>query len=157
MAARLSQATVNVAALVLQPEVSVLATFVAQSLALAVNYAVGRRFGLPLLGRLPPGRGRAAFERLGRSFSYRTIFALRFALPLTAVGIDFVSYAAGWRRLRFVPFWIVSIVPWTILSVIYFYSTAYLRERSFVLFFVPAIVLLVGPSVVLFVRRRRGS
>lgn len=151
-------ATVNVAALVFRPEVSVLATFVAHSMALAANYLVARRYGPVLLDRFAPRSGAAAFERIGRGFSYRTVFALRFALPLTAVGIDFVSYIAGARRLRFARFYIVSIIPWTMLSVVYFYSTAYLLDRSLLFFFVPSVILILGPSgVVLLLRRRRTT
>lgn len=147
-------ATVNVAALLFQPEVSIPATFAAHSTALAVNYGVGRRFGPTLLRRVASHRGAARIESLGHNFSYRTLFLLRMALPLTAIGIDFVSYFSGMRRLSFWRFYVVSIVPWTLLSIVYFTSTSILKERSFVLVFVPAAVLIVAPTLFLVVRRR---
>ena len=76
------------------------------------------------------------------------MFALRFVLPLTAIGIDFVSYFSGMRRLGFARFYVASIVPWSAFSVVYFYSTAYLRDRSLLLFLVPALVLILGPSLI---------
>jgi uncharacterized membrane protein YdjX (TVP38/TMEM64 family) len=147
-------ATVNVAALVFDPEVSVAATFAAHTVALSVNYLVGRAYGPALLARLAPQGGPQAFERFSGRFSLRTAFALRFVLPLTAIGIDFVSYIAGMRRLGFARFYVASIVPWSIFSVVFFYSTAYLRERSLLLFFVPALVLILGPSLLALLRRR---
>jgi uncharacterized membrane protein YdjX (TVP38/TMEM64 family) len=147
-------ATVNAAALLFEPEVAVAATFVAHTVALTVNYLVAQRYGHVLL-RLATGRGRSDLvDRLEQQISYRTVFVTRFMLPLTAIGIDIVSYLAGMRRLGFWSFFIVSIIPWTILSVVYFYSTAYLRDRSFILFFAPAVALVFGPSAVVVGWRR---
>lgn len=147
-------ATVNVAALVFPPTVSIPATFAAHTMALAVNYTVGRHYGATLLRRVASQRGAATVESLGHHFSYRALFLLRLALPLTAVGIDFVSYYSGMRRLPFVRFYVVSMVPWTILSIVFFTSTSLLKERSLVLFFLPAAVLIVAPSLILLLRRR---
>ena len=151
-------ATVNVAALVFDPGVSVAATFAAHTMALTVNYVVGRAYGPAVLARVAPEGGPQAFERFGRRFSLRTVFALRFVLPLTAIGIDFVSYFSGMRRLGFARFYVASIVPWSVFSVVYFYSTAYLRDRSLLLFLVPALVLILGPSLIaLFGRHLRRA
>jgi uncharacterized membrane protein YdjX (TVP38/TMEM64 family) len=151
-------ATVNVAALVFEPGVSVAATFAAHTAALTVNFWVAKRYGHVGL-RLITGRGEIAIvNRLSDQMSYRTVFVTRFMLPLTAIGIDIVSYLAGMRQLRFVPFFVASIVPWTILSVVYFYSTSYLKDRSLILFFVPAAALIFGPPTIAFAwRRLRGG
>lgn len=147
-------ATVNVAALVFHPTVSIPATFAAHTMALTVNYVVGRRYGPTLLRRVASRRGAATIESLGQNFSYRALFWLRFALPLTAIGIDFVSYFSGMRRQPFLRFYAVSVVPWTMLSIVFFTTTSLLRGRSLVLFFVPAAVLILAPSLILLVRRR---
>ncbi|MGE0134301.1 MAG: VTT domain-containing protein [Dehalococcoidia bacterium] len=147
-------ATVNVAALVFPPTVSIPATFAAHTMALALNYAVGRWYGDTLLRRVASQRGAAAIEALGSDFSYRALFLLRFALPLTAIGIDFVSYFCGMRRLPFLRFYAVSMVPWTVLSIVFFTSTSMFKDRSLVLFFVPTAVLIIGPTLILFLRRR---
>ena len=151
-------ATVNVAALVFDPEVSVAATFAAHTASLSVNFFVAKRYGQAGL-RLITGRGEiAVVDRLSDRMSYRTVFVTRFMLPLTAIGIDIVTYLAGLRGLRFVPFYVASIIPWTVISVVYFYSTAYLKERSLLLFFLPAALLILGPPALLFLwRRLRGD
>lgn len=151
-------ATVSVAALVFSPKVSIAATFVAHSVSLIVNFMVAKRYGHVGI-RLITGRGEIAIvNRLSDRMSYRTVFLTRFMLPLTAIGIDVVSYLAGMRGLRLVPFYIASIIPWTIISVVYFYSTSYLKERSLVLFIVPAVALFFGPPALLFLWRRiRGG
>jgi uncharacterized membrane protein YdjX (TVP38/TMEM64 family) len=147
-------ATVNVAALVFSPEVSIVATFIAQTASLAVNYTVARRYGSVGL-RLITGRGEIGIvTRLGDRMGYGTVFVTRFMLPLTAIGVDFISYLAGMRRMSFLPFMVVSLVPWTLMSVVYFYSTSYLKDRSLVLFFLPAVVLIVGPSLLVYLWRR---
>ena len=149
-------ATVSVAALVFPPEVSIAATFVAQTVSLTVNYVVARRYGNVGL-RLITGRGEVAIvNRLSERMSYRTILVTRFMLPLTAIGIDIISYLAGMRRLRFVPFMVVSIVPWTLISIVYFYSTSYLKDRSLLLFFLPLVLLTLGPPLLVYLWRRFG-
>lgn len=151
-------ATVNVAALVFAPEVSIAATFAAHSVSLTVNFILAKRYGHVGI-RLITGRGEIGIvNRLSDRMSYRTVFVTRFMLPLTAIGIDIVSYLAGMRGLRFVPFYVVSIIPWTVISIVYFYSTTYLKDRSLVLFFLPAALLVLGPPVLLFLwRRLRGD
>lgn len=145
---------VSVAALVFEPEVAVAATFAAHTVSLSLNYLVARRYGEGVLRILDSPRAARLVERLGSHLSYRAIFGIRFALPLTGIGIDVVSYLAGRQRLSFPPFFLVSIVPWTLISVVYFYSAAALRERSALLVLAPAAVLLLVPSLVLWVRRR---
>ena len=151
-------ATVDVAALVFEPEIAILATFVAHTLALTTNFVVAKRWGHVGI-RLITGRGEVAIvDRLSERMGYRTVFLTRFMLPLTAIGIDIVSYLAGMRRLRFVPFYIASIIPWTLISVVYFYSTAYLKDQSLVLFLLPGALLILGPPTLLVLWRRiRGK
>lgn len=148
-------ATVNVAALVFEPEVSVGATFLAHSAALGVNFLVARHFGDRILRLLSGDQATAFIERFGDRMTYSSVFTLRFALPLTAIGIDVVTYLAAIGRLGFVRFYIASIIPWTLVSLIYFYSTSFLRDQSLALFFLPAIVLMVVPTAFLLWRRRR--
>ena len=151
-------AIISVAALVFSPEVSIAATFVAHSASLIVNFMVAKRYGHVGI-RLITGRGEIGIvNRLSDRMSYRTVFLTRFMLPLTAIGIDVVSYLAGMRGLRLVPFYVASIIPWTIISVVYFYSASYLKDGSLVLFFVPAVTLFFGPPALLFLWRRiRGG
>ena len=150
-------ATVNVAAFLFEPELSIAATAVAQSGSLVFNYWFARHFGDRTL-RLLSGEKAAAFvERFGGRMTYRTVFTLRFALPLTGIGIDVVTFLAALGRLGFFRFYLVSILPWLLIDIIYFYSTSYLRDQSFILFFLPAIILLVAPTAFLIWRRRRSG
>jgi uncharacterized membrane protein YdjX (TVP38/TMEM64 family) len=146
---------VSAAALLLPPGMGIGATFVAQSVALAVNYAVARRYGDRVIDLVGSARARQIVERIGRRLSYRMIFGLRFLLPLTAVGIDVVSYLAGLRRLPFTKFYLASIVPWTLLSIAYFTSTAVLRAYSTLLALLPAALLVALPAAAAWLWRRR--
>lgn len=151
-------ATVNVAALVFDPEISIAATFAAHTASLAVNFFVAKRYGHVGL-RLITGRGEIGIvNRLSERMNYRTVFVTRFMLPLTGIGVDIVSYLAAMRGLRFAPFYVASIIPWSMISIVYFYSTTYLKDRSLILFVLPAALLLLGPPALLFLWRRiRGS
>lgn len=146
--------TVNVAALVFEPKIAVLATFTAHSLAITANYFLARRFGTFVLKRLVASKELKQLKELSKNINLTTIFGLRFALPVTAIGIDIVSYTAGFEKIKFTHFFIVSIVPWTALNLIYFYSTNLLRNKSLMLFFIPAVVLILIPSVFLVLRRK---
>ena len=148
-------ATVNVAALLFEPEISIAGTVAAQSASLVVNYWFARHFGDRTL-RLLSGERTAAFvERFGGRMTYRSLFSLRFALPLTGIGIDVVTFLAALGRLGFIRFYFVSIIPWLFIDIIYFYSTSYLRDQSFILFFLPAAILVTAPGVFLLWRNRR--
>jgi uncharacterized membrane protein YdjX (TVP38/TMEM64 family) len=150
-------ATVSVAALVFEPHVSVAATFVAHTAALVVNYTVARRFGSRVVRLLAGRRASEVVARVGDRLDARRVFVIRFLLPLTAIGIDVVSYLSGLRRLDFARFYVASIVPWTLISVIFFYSTSFLREQSLVLFFLPVAVLVLVPVLILVGRNRYSA
>lgn len=148
--------TVSAAALLFDPPTAIAATFVAHSLAVTLNYLVGRRFGRAALRLLAGERAAALVDRLGEHLSYRNVFLVRFVLPLTGIGIDVVSYLAGMHRLGFARFFAASIVPWTLLSVLFFTSTAFFRERAPLFIFLPAAVLVLAPTVIVALRKRQG-
>tara|TARA_B100000700_G_scaffold330845_1_gene459482 strand:+ start:2417 stop:3100 length:684 start_codon:yes stop_codon:yes gene_type:complete len=145
--------TVNVAAFLFKPEVSILATFFAHTGSLVVNYIVARIFGEKIMRILVHKEASIFFDRFGNKVTPKSIFYLRFLLPITAIGIDIVTYLAAMRRIRFSTFYCVSIIPWTLISIIYFYSTNFLKNQSLMLFFVPAVLLILVPSVVILWRR----
>lgn len=147
--------TVTVAALLLDPSEAIIATLAAHVFAVSVNYAIARQFGSGVLDRVVEQPRFGFLARLRESIDLKSVFVLRFALPLTAIGVDFVSYLAGMKRLNFVGYLVASLVPWTILSVVYFTSAAELRETSPVLVFVPAAILIAGTSAIVYLLRRR--
>ena len=150
-------ATANVAALLFEPEVSIAGTAAAQSASLVVNYWFARHFGDRTLRLLSGERAAAFVERFGSRMTYRTLFSLRFALPLTGIGIDVVTFLAALGGLGFVRFYFVSIIPWLLIDIIYFYSTSYLKDQSFILFFLPAAILVTAPGAFLLWRNRRRN
>lgn len=147
--------TVTVAALVLDPLEAIIATFVAQAFAITVSYALARRYGAGILDRLAEQPRLGFLARLRDTIDLRTVFVLRLALPLTAIGVDFVSYLAGMRRLNFAGYLAASLIPWTVMSVIYFSLAGALRDVSPVLVFVPAVILVAGSGLLVLVLRRR--
>ena len=150
-------ATVSVAAFVFDPHVSVAATFGAHTAAFTVNYFVARRFGSRVVRLLAGARASELVSRVGDRLDARRVFAIRFLLPLTAIGIDVISYLSGLRQLNFARFFVASIVPWTIISVVFFYSTSVLREQSLFLFFLPAALLILVPVLVIAGRNRYAA
>ena len=146
--------TVNVAAFLFKPEVSILATFLAHTASLIVNYIVVRIFGEKITRFFAGKDASTFFEKYGDKITPKSIFYLRFLLPITAIGIDVVTYLAAMNRIRFSTFYFVSIIPWTLISIIYFYSTNFLKNESIMLFFIPAVLLILIPSTVVLWRRR---
>ena len=147
--------TVTVAALILDPVEAIIATFAAQSVSVTVSYVIARRIGGGILDRIS-GQPRLGFlARLRESIDLKTVFMLRLALPITAIGVDFVSYLAGMKRLNFAGYFAVSLIPWTIMSVAYFTSAGMLRDTSPVLVFVPAAILIGGSTALVYLLRRR--
>lgn len=145
--------TVTVAALLLDPWVAIVATFAAQAASVTLNYVLARRYGPGVMRRLKE-RNVPLVARIERHVTLKTVFLFRFALPLTGIGVDFISYLSGMRRLPFAPFFAATMGPWTLLSVIYFVSAGMLREVSPGLVLVPAIILLAVTSLVVIVIRR---
>lgn len=148
---------VNLAVLLFPPYIAVAATFIAHSLALATNYWLARRFGVGVLGKFATKKEMDYLIRMGEGIKVNFIFGFRFILPVTSIGIDVVSYASGISEFPFGKFFLASIIPWTILNVLYFYSTSYFKEVQPLLFFLPAIVLVIVPLGFLFVVRKKDS
>jgi len=147
--------TITVAAILLDPVEAILATFVAQASSITVNYLIAARYGGGVLERLEHEPKLSFVGRLRENIDLRSVFVLRLALPLTAIGVDFVSYLAGMKRLSFPGYFLVSIAPWTAMSVVYFTTAGILREASPFLVFVPAgIIIAVSSLLVLLLRRR---
>ena len=146
--------TVTVASILLDPVEAIIATFVAHSSAITVNYLVARRFGAGILNRVAEERRFPLLARAKHQLNLRTVFLLRLALPLTAVGIDVVGYLAGAQRLRFPGYFVASIVPWTVFNVIYFTSAGALRDISPALVLLPAVLLIAGSSLLVYLLRR---
>lgn len=137
--------TVSLAALVFPPEVAIAMTFIAHSLALLVNYSISRTWGDDLLRKILTKEEVEKVDKLGPKLHIGWIFGFRFLLPLNTVGIDVISYGAGIAKIDFVKFYLASIIPWTILNVIFFTSSSLLRDIHPILIFVPIALLILLP------------
>jgi uncharacterized membrane protein YdjX (TVP38/TMEM64 family) len=149
--------TVTVASIVLNPIHAIAATFIAHTISVTANYIVGWRYGERLLDWATERREIPLVRQLRRRVDVRAVFFLRFALPLTAIGVDIVGYLAGMQRLKFPAYWVASMVPWTLMSVIFFTSAAFLREIAPYLVVVPAIAIIVTTSAFVLIIRKKTS
>lgn len=146
--------TINVAALLFPPLISVVATFIAHSASLTINYFVGKLYGDKVLRKLTTKEETKYIENLTKKLTLQEIFGLRFILPVTQVlGVDVISYTAGIEKISFSKFFVVSIIPWTILNILYFYGTSYFKTYSIYFFFLPAALIIFVPFLIFLFRR----
>jgi len=90
-------------------------------------------------------------EKYLKKLTIKNLFFIRFFLPISSIaGADIVSYIAGHERLPFVKYFIVSIIPWTIMNIAFFTATSYLSEKSILFYFLPAVVI-IGIPVLIFI------
>lgn len=140
---------VSIAALVFPSTIAILMTFLAHSLALTINYWASRAWGDDLLRKLLSKNEVEKIQQLGPKIKPWWVFGFRFLLPLNAIGFDFISYAAGISKMDFKGFFLASIIPWSILSVLFFSSAGYLRDINPSLIFLPFFILIFLPLVYL--------
>lgn len=148
--------TVNLAAFLFHPLAAIIGTFIAHTFSLSINYWVARKFGWKLLSKITSGEEAKYLHALSLKIHPSQIFWLRWLLPVTAIGIDVVSYASGLSNLNFFRFYLASIVPWTFISILFFSSTNFVIDRSTILFFVPGAIIVVTPLVVLYLMRKNA-
>lgn len=146
---------VNLAALSFSPQTAITATFFAHSFALAINYYVARTFARGILKALASAVEFKNIEGLTKKIKIQMVFGMRFILPLTATGIDVVSYAAGFAKLPFHKFYVASIIPWSLISIIFFTATSAVKEQSMALFFIPGMVLVLASFSIFYLLKRK--
>ena len=146
---------VNLAALSFSPLMAIVATFFAHSAALGINYFVARTFARGILKFLANAVELKNVEKLTRKIKIQVVFGMRFILPLTATGIDVVSYAAGFAKLPFAKFYVASIIPWSFISIIFFTTTSAIKEQSMALFFIPGMVLVLASFSIFYLLKKR--
>lgn len=139
---------VNLAAILLPVPVAIASTFVAHTLSLTLNYFIGRKFGWNFISKFTSEKEEKYLEDLVKKINPSQIFFLRFLLPLTAIGVDIVSYAAGISKISFGKFLLVSIIPWTILNILFFIFTKYAISKNALFFFIPGLVLILIPVLI---------
>lgn len=143
---------INVAALIFPPFIAMVFTFLVHSLALTINYYIGRKFGKRILKVIVKEENFRYIEKYLKKLTIRNLFIIRFFIPISSlVGADIVSYISGMERLPFIKYYIASIIPWTIMSIIYFSTTSYLRDKSIFIYFLPVAIIIGIPLLLLFI------
>ena len=148
---------VSLAAFIFPMHIAIIATFFAHSLAITANYYLSKKFGWFVLDRITSKDEDTYLHKLSREITPSKIFWMRWLLPLTAIGIDIVSYAAGIAKIPYLRFYISSIVPWTTLSTLFFISTNFVIEKYIFLFFLPGLALVAIPLGLYYLYKKIGK
>ena len=82
-------------------------TLTATAIGSAICYALARTLGRPVLRRLMSQRALDKVDELGERLGIRLLIVLRL-FPIA--GVDYVSYAAGLTRMRFLPYFAISVL-----------------------------------------------
>jgi len=135
---------INLGVLMFPPYVAIIATFIAHSLSIVVNYYIGKRFGKKVLQKVITPQSAAYLDKYLQKLTIKKLFIIRFIVPIATVfGADVVSYVSGMKNLPFLKYFLVSIIPWTVLSIIYYTTSSYLLNISVFLYFIP-VAFIVG-------------
>ena len=149
-------ALVIMAAYIFPPYISILSSFVADIFVLITNYYLARAFGWKIIKKLYKKESDLAqIEGLVKKIDLPLIFALRFIPSTTAIGIEVVSFASALANIPFKKFFLVSIIPWTILSITFFTSTYFLKGLHPLLVFLPVILWTFVPILVVYLQRKK--
>ena len=147
--------TINIGVVAFSPIVAIIFTFLAHSMALTVNYHVGKRYGKRVMNRFLDKKSSDYIQKYLDKLTIRNLFLIRFIVPISSMfGIDIISYVSGIQRLPFIKYYLASIVPWTILTSIYFTTSSYLLTTSIYLYFLPAILIAGIPIIILLVNNK---
>lgn len=143
------------AAFTFPPYFSIPATFLAQVLAICTNYYLGRKFGWKIIEKITSEEDLNSIKQLTKKISLRLIILIRFVPSATAIGFDVLSYAAALTQIPFKKLFWASIIPWTILNILFFISTYALKEISSYLFFIPALAIIGIPVLVIYLAKKQ--
>lgn len=147
---------INIGVILFPPYVAIICTFIAHSLAVTVNYLVGRKYGQKVLDKVVTEESSKYLDKYLKKLTIKKLFIIRFIVPLATIfGADIVSYVSGMRRLPFLKYFLVSIIPWTILNVIYYTFSSYLINVSIFLYFIPVILIVTIPLGLIFISRKK--
>lgn len=146
---------INIGVIAFPPLVAIFFTFLAHSAAIIVNYFVGRKYGKKALDKIVSKENTKYVEKYTNRLTIKKLFVIRFIVPIaTMFGADIVSYASGMQRLPFLKYYLVSIIPWTFLSTIYFLFSSYLLNISIFLYFLPPILIVTVPLILVFLYKK---
>ena len=149
---------INMGEIHFPPYIAIIFTFFAQSLVITVNYFVGYRYVKRILDKVVTSENSKYLEKYFNKLTIKSLFLIRFFVPVSSMfGADIVSYVSGMQRLPFLKYFIVSIIPWTFLTILYFTATAYLINRSIFLYFLPAIIIVMVPLIFFYLYKYKIS
>ena len=147
---------INIGVILFPPYVAIICTFIAHSFAIIVNYFIGRKYGKRVIDRAMNEESSKYLDKYLKKLTIKKLFIIRFVVPLATIfGADIVSYVSGMQRLPFVKYFLVSIIPWTILNIIYYTFSSYLINFSIFLYFLPVLLIVVIPLGIIYLVRRK--
>ena len=113
---------------------------------------MGYKYGKRILDKVITPENSKYLEKYFNKLTIKNLFIIRFFVPISSMfGVDILSYISGMQKLPFLKYFIVSIVPWTILTILYFTATAYLIDKSIFLYFLPAIIIVMVPIIFFYI------
>lgn len=140
---------INMGVILFPPLIAILFTFIAHACAISVNYYIGLRFGKRILKKIVKEENTTYLDKYFKKLTLKSLFFIRFIIPISSFfGADIISYIAGMEKLPFGKYFIVSIVPWTLMSIIYFITSSYFLRKSIFLYFLPVIILVAIPFII---------
>jgi len=145
---------INMGVILFSPLVAIFFTFIAHSLAISLNYFIGLRYGKRFINIIVKKENAPYLDKYFKKLTIRNLFIIRFFIPISSFfGFDVISYISGIQKLPFDKYFVVSIVPWTFMSILYFSTTSYFLKKSIFLYFLPVIFLVGVPFIIYFIYR----
>lgn len=146
---------INIAVIAFPPYEAIFFTFLGHSAAIIVNYIIGMLYGKKVLEKIVNKENSKYIEKYTSQLTIKKLFVIRFIVPIaTMFGADIVSYASGMQRLPFFRYYLVSIIPWAILSTLYFLFSSYLLNISIFLYFLPPILIVTVPLLLIYIYKK---
>ena len=147
---------INLGVIAFPAYIAIIFTFFAHSGAITVNYLIGRKYGKKVLDKFVNKDNVKYVEKYTKRLTIKNLFLIRFVVPIaTMFGADIISYIAGMQKLPFLKYYLASIIPWTILSIIYFTFSSYLMNISVFLYFLPPFLIVTIPLILLYIYKKR--
>jgi uncharacterized membrane protein YdjX (TVP38/TMEM64 family) len=149
---------INLGVIAFSPYVAIIFTFFAHCAALTVNYFVGKKYGMRILEKIINEDNAVYLDKYMKELTIKRLFLIRFFVPIATVfGGDILSYVSGIQKLPFLKFFLVSIIPWTILNTVYFTTSSYLLNVSIFLYFIPVIFIVGIPILAIYLIRKKAN
>lgn len=129
------------------PLYATLYTVIADTIGILINYYVARHFSSYFSERT-----KSYLQKLSGKHSWWALMAAR-VTPMTAgfAGADFPSYAAGLLGMPIPRFLVVSLVPWIVIDILYYYGlNLFVSSKKIALVFALLAILSLSLTIIKF-------